>query len=102
MRRQGRFSFPWMLSCRLWRKNKPRKQMRTSKPKLAKRKLPRSLVPLGLTFLWATAAFAQLNNDIPAEVKGVTVEQNLGAKLPLDLMVVDTRGAEVPLANYFD
>jgi len=55
-----------------------------------------------LTFLWATAAFAQLNNDIPAEVKGVTVEQNLGAKLPLDLMVVDTRGAEVPLANYFD
>ncbi|QDS92632.1 hypothetical protein FF011L_13790 [Roseimaritima multifibrata] len=43
-----------------------------------------------------------LNNGVPAQVKGVDVEQHLGVNLPLDLEVTDSEGKTARLAEYFD
>lgn len=36
-----------------------------------------------------------LNNDVPREVRDVTVEQNLGGQIPLDLPLIDSQGHPV-------
>ena len=69
------------------------------------------------TFLWmvclgGSCAFAQqqlregadvqLNNTIPVEQRGVTVEQKLGESIPLDLRMVDSNGQRVKLGYFVD
>lgn len=44
---------------------------------------------------------AQLNEDVPAEVQGVGVDQKPGEQLPLNTLVVDSRGRKVRLGDYF-
>ncbi|QEG40716.1 SCO family protein [Roseimaritima ulvae] len=44
----------------------------------------------------------QLNDGVPAQAEGVTVDQHLGTTLPLELEVVDASGKTVPLQTYFD
>ncbi|WP_153556455.1 SCO family protein [Roseimaritima sediminicola] len=44
----------------------------------------------------------QLNEGIPAQAEGVTVDQHLGTRLPLDEQVVDSSGHTVTLEHYFD
>ena len=39
---------------------------------------------------------------VSQELKGIDVEQKLGAQLPLDLRFVDDKGRDVRLADYFD
>lgn len=48
------------------------------------------------------SAWAQLNNGPPKEVENVTVEQKLGGKVPLDLMLTDSFGRPVKSGYYFD
>jgi len=48
----------------------------------------------------APAASAQLN-EIPEELQGVSVEQKVGAELPLDLTFRDETGAMVRIGDYF-
>ncbi len=47
-------------------------------------------------------ADVQLNNGVPAQAEGVTVDQHLGTTLPLELEVVDSSGETFPLQHYFD
>lgn len=44
----------------------------------------------------------QLNDGVPSQAEGVTIDQHLGSGLPLDLEVVDSSGKTVPLKHYFD
>ncbi|MBL8768954.1 MAG: SCO family protein, partial [Planctomycetes bacterium] len=64
----------------------------------------RVLVPGLVTFLasCAPAAFAQVVRDVPEDMKGVGVEQKVGAQIPLDLAFTDDNGLPVTLAKYFD
>ncbi len=44
----------------------------------------------------------EINNEVPKEVQSVTVEQNLGGQVPLDLPLTDWMGRKVKSARYFD
>jgi protein SCO1 len=46
-------------------------------------------------------ANAQLNNGIPKEVEDVGVVQRLGEKLPLEVLVIDSRGRKQRLGDFF-
>lgn len=62
-------------------------------------------VVLGAAVLLSLApspAVAQLNNGPPKEVEGVTVQQRLGERLPLDLPLVDSLGRQTTLGDMFD
>lgn len=43
-----------------------------------------------------------LNDGVPREVEGVTVEQNLGAQVPLNLPVTDSQGRSVKVGYFID
>lgn len=47
-------------------------------------------------------ALGQLNTAPPKEVENVTVEQKLGSKVPLDVMLTDSLGRAVKSGYYFD
>ena len=49
-----------------------------------------------------STAQAQLNLDVPEELKGVDIIENLDAQLPLDARFVDDAGRQVSLRDYFD
>ena len=44
----------------------------------------------------------QLNNTVPIEQRGVTVEQKLGEKIPMQLPMVDSTGRRVKSGYFFD
>jgi protein SCO1/2 len=44
----------------------------------------------------------QLNNSLPMERKGVTVDQNLGARIPLNLPLTDSQGRRVKTGYFID
>lgn len=43
-----------------------------------------------------------LNGDVPREVRDVTVDQNLGGQLPLDLPLIDSQGRQIETGYYID
>ncbi len=67
-------------------------------------RLLRCLACAGVLFMpmFTATALGQLNLGPPKEVEGVTVDQRLGEKLPLDMLLKDTQGRDVKLGEYFD
>lgn len=49
----------------------------------------------------ASVASAQLNRDVPVELRGVDIIEKPDAKLPLDLPFTDEEGNSVTLGDYF-
>ncbi|WP_231617497.1 SCO family protein [Novipirellula aureliae] len=47
-------------------------------------------------------ADVQLNNSLPPEAVGITVDQNLGNRIPLDLALTDSLGRQVTTGDFFD
>lgn len=47
-------------------------------------------------------AAVQLNNAVPSERQGITVDQNLGAKVPLNLPLADSQGRRVKTGDFID
>ncbi|TWU38464.1 SCO family protein [Novipirellula artificiosorum] len=47
-------------------------------------------------------AEVQLNNSLPPEALGITVEQKLGNTIPLDLPLVDSAGHQVTTGDFLD
>ena len=43
-----------------------------------------------------------VNGDVPRQVREVTVDQNLGARIPLDLPLTDSLGRQVQSGEFFD
>ncbi|TWU56392.1 hypothetical protein Poly51_23020 [Rubripirellula tenax] len=60
--------------------------------------LSSSLVAQGLQ----SGADVSLNNGVPREVENVTVEQNLGAQIPLNLPLTDSAGRKVKTGYFID
>lgn len=62
------------------------------------------VVILGLVCLFTGVArvSGQDTDDVPQQVDGVTVDQQLGAQLPLDLQVTDAAGEQRALKEFFD
>ncbi|WP_246151777.1 SCO family protein [Rubripirellula reticaptiva] len=60
--------------------------------------LPVSAIAQGLQ----NGAEVSLNNGVPREVANVTVEQNLGARIPLNLPLTDSNGRKVKTGHYID
>jgi protein SCO1/2 len=59
-------------------------------------------VALAALFLAASSARAQIiAKELPVEVRGMDVEERLGAVVPLDLTFVDFTGRRVRLGDYF-
>lgn len=57
---------------------------------------------IGAISLGATStATAQLNRDVPVELKGVDIIEKPNAKLPLDLPFTDDQGNSVTLGDFF-
>jgi protein SCO1/2 len=54
-----------------------------------------------LAALTAASASARAEQEIPRELRGIEIEDRLGAALPLHTAVVDERGAAVTLGEYF-
>ncbi|MFC1555871.1 SCO family protein [candidate division KSB1 bacterium] len=52
--------------------------------------------------LISVSSKAQLVEEDPVEMQGVTIEDRLGEKIPLDLTFTDQDGKEVILADYFN
>ena len=48
------------------------------------------------------SASAQLNLDVPEELKGVDIVEKLDAQIPLDARFTDENGRQVSLRDYFD
>src|SRR6266571_2910051 len=72
--------------------------IRTSRPH---RFLPFALLRVGMTLLLASAAFAD-NSATPPKLPGeVSIQQNLNAQLPLDLMFRDESGRIVRLRELY-
>lgn len=57
---------------------------------------------VGSLFTASGIAFAQLNDEVPKEVQGVGVDQNLGNNLPMEVAVVDSSGRQVRLGQLFE
>lgn len=51
---------------------------------------------------FGSVALAQLNNAPPKAVENVTVDQRLGEKIPLDVLLTDSSGRAVKSGYYFD
>lgn len=49
-----------------------------------------------------TGADVSLNDGVPREVENVTVEQNLGAQVPLNLPLTDSKGRKVKTGYFID
>ena len=49
-----------------------------------------------------SGADVQLNNSLPREAVGITVDQNLGTRIPLDLPLTDSLGRQVTTGDFFD
>lgn len=58
-------------------------------------------IVVGSLFTASATAFAQLNDEVPKEVQGVGVDQNLGSNLPMEVAVVDSSGRQVRLGQLF-
>lgn len=50
----------------------------------------------------ASSDRVDLNDGVPREVENVTVEQNLGESLPMDLDLTDSDGNRVAVSDFFD
>ena len=57
---------------------------------------------VGSMVCMTSTAHAQLNLDVPEELKGVDIIENLDAQLPLDARFTDDAGRQVSLRDYFD
>ncbi len=53
-------------------------------------------------FLASGIAVAQLNDEVPKEVRGVGIDQNLGNTLPMEVAVVDSSGRQLRVGQLFD
>ncbi len=60
-----------------------------------------SIVALGAALCLVNGAEAQLNGDVPAELKGVDIVEHLDATLPLETALTNEAGESVRLADYF-
>jgi protein SCO1/2 len=60
------------------------------------------MLALVCTLAVTTPAAAQLNDGVPKEVQEVTVEQKLGDKIPMDVMLTDSLGRPTKTGHYFD
>lgn len=54
-----------------------------------------------LSALCASSGVAMADQSVPAELRGIEIEERLGQKVPLDTALVDQTGAQVKLADYF-
>ncbi len=50
---------------------------------------------------FSTSSFAQVVKDRVPQLEGVSVDEDLGASIPLNLTFTNDRGETVPLSNYF-
>ena len=60
------------------------------------------VIVFALSLFASQRAQAQLNLGPPKEVENVTVDQKLGAKIPLDISLTDSLGNAVKSGYYFD